>query len=211
MVRRLILAAILVAAAAAQARAAFVPAADLINYQQGPLGLPANTVVGYMFTVGANPITVDELAIFSGTGSLTQPINVHIWLTNTTTDVASVNVSSADTLSNDGRFYYTSITPVTLLPNTNYSIGADLPFANQGAMGPGTLINDPSFTVTAAIAGPAPYANSDALDFGPLFGPSFQLVPEPSTLMLAVCGAIGLVVSGARRWRAKRMADRLAA
>ena len=93
MIHRTLLVAFVLAATAAPARAAFVPAADLINYQQGPLGLPANTVVGYMFTVGASPITVDELGIFSDTGSLSQAVNVHIWLTNTTTDVASASLS----------------------------------------------------------------------------------------------------------------------
>ena len=189
-----LLCALLLLLAAGKARAAFVPAADIINNAQGALGLPANTTIGYMFTVGTSPIAVDELGIFSGTGSLSQPLTVHIWLTNTTTDVASINLSSADTLSGDGRYYYTSITPVTLSANTNYSIGADLPFANQGAMGPGTTLSDPRITVTNAIAGPASYPNSDALNFGPLFGPAFQIaVPEPSSLVLAIGAALGLI------------------
>ena len=204
----LVLALLLFVVSAESARAAFVPAADLVGNVQGALGLPANSTVGFSFTIGSLPTTVNTLALDSGTGFVATPMSVHIWQAGTSVDVAQANISSANSLSLDGRYFYMAIAPVTLLANTTYDIGVDLPFFNQGAMFGGTPIHDPRIaSINGAITGPAgsfPTADNNHVGAGPLFGPTFAIgVPEPSSLALAAFGFAGLAAWG---WRRKLVA-----
>ena len=173
----------------------FIPAADNVNQIQGAFADTTNLTIGYNFTVGATPITIDALGLDAGTGNLQHgiypAIPVHLWEAGTTTNLALTLIDDSNTLStpvsygfgNPGvAFYYAAIAPLTLAANTTYVIGADLR-ASQGAVFFGQTTNDPRISLGAAVSGPSSFPTGNADGWPEYFGPSFEIaaVPEPAT------------------------------
>ncbi len=192
---------------AAHLRAAtFVAAADTIVTVQGTYGFAANTTVGYNFTVGATPITIDALGINSGTGGLFAAVPVHIWKAGTSVNLAVAAIDNTFPLSGvqaggSLQYYYAGITPVALLANTTYVIGADFPFANQGGAFVGAIVSDPLITVGTPVSGPASFPTTNAGGLPEYFGPTFQIqaAPEPTSAVLLSVGIAGLALRRRRR------------
>jgi len=175
-------------------RASFIPAADNVGQVQGSIGEPANYTIGYNFTVGATPITIDALGLDSGTGNLAHggfpAVPVHLWQAGTTTDLALALIDDADSLSvpisGGVAYYYASIAPLALAANTTYVIGATLPTAGQGAVFAGPTITDPRISLGAPVSGLDPYPSANDAGLPEYFGPSFEIAPVPEP----VCGAV---------------------
>jgi hypothetical protein len=133
---------------------------------------------------------------------------VRIYKNGTSTNLASVVIPSnapVSSLMNGHSFAYEPLsTPLTLLPNTTYDIVADL-FANNGFISHATtVVNVPDITVGAGLAGLFGTFPTNG-PFGIDFGPAFDVVPEPASLVLAFTGigSIGLLGCG---WRRRRRA-----
>src|SRR5205807_7507 len=99
-----------------------------IDYTGGATASPgAPVTVGYSFTTGASPVTIDAL----GLNTITPPTGetVRIYLDGTSTNLASVAIPAASptssTTANGHTYKYQAIPPLTLLPSTTYDIVFD--------------------------------------------------------------------------------------
>jgi hypothetical protein len=180
-------------------------------------------MIGWQFTVGADPIAVTELGFqdFGLDGLLTSH-QVGIWRLSDQVLVDSVVVPSGASGTLDGFFRYAPlVSPATLASATTYVIagfdnGADRHVWDVAISGyPNMEVNgfsvDPAITLGAAgtARGPAMagfgFPTSTVPDArAALMGPNlkYSVVPEPSTFVISM----GLVLVGLAGygWRRKR-------
>jgi len=161
----------------------------------------------------------------AGTNGLVDSHEVGIWTGNGANLLASVTVGNGTSGTLIGDWRYAAITPITLTNNTQYLIGARLsagdPWLNQGNnvqangtnVGVGGAFNsaltaaDPAYNFagtynSSSIGNPGqPFAilppNVVTTNGQPYPTSNFQytLVPEPSTLALAVVGSLVMLVA----------------
>jgi hypothetical protein len=135
---------------------------------------------------------------FSDSPSATSPIGM-VWYGWTTSgfflpgNPTSASAPSGWTAALSGNsVQYTANSPASYIP-----IGGTLSgFGYHAAFSPATLAGTPNSGLSEA------YAAGLFSDAGSIFTVQIVAVPEPSTLTLLVCGAIGLCLVGHRRLRA---------
>jgi hypothetical protein len=178
---------------------------------------PSNLLVtGLGYYDGPNS-SAANLSGFAGDG-LNNAHEVGIWTTTATQNLlASTTVGTTGTTLIDG-FQYVSIPPITLLANTSYTVGGQVTVTDNtggsagdvfrngalGTFGPGIASESgsPSFTGppinSTYFDGVFQAPNSAGSGY---FGGSFeyQVVPEPSSVVLCGAGAVGLLVAVRRR------------
>jgi MYXO-CTERM domain-containing protein len=188
-------------------KASFIPALDETG---GSVAAENNNyTVGSAFTVGATPISVTALALQYLNS--TDVGTVRIYQSGTTTNLASVNITTSTPLSvaPSGHSYaVVSITPLTLSANTTYDIVWDDSAGASIQLGGSVTSSDPDITFTNDInaSGDGQFPTGapffDYADFGPTFVTSpLTSVPEPSTFVVASLGVLmlGAVVLHRRR------------
>ena len=167
--------------------------------------------MGGAFTVGNNAVLVTALGAYDGSGSgLTVATPVAIWTgdghadggTDPQLTLATVPTGTSATLVNGFR-YITLGTPVTLLANQTYTIGAYYsPSDTDKILNSGsTMTLNSDFTAVAAE-----YTGSNTLGgisepngatgLGFYIGPNFEflVLPEPSSLLLLAASGFGLIL-----------------
>ncbi len=184
--------------------APFSPGVDF-NGGRGLNFAGAAYTLGYSFTTQANPVTIDALGLH--TISTANQV-VRIYQDGTSTNIASVTVSSTDPVSaatpNGRTFRYHAITPVTLLPNTTYSIVVD---STAGFIYcPGTATTDSNIvfgTGRASTQSSTLFPGSDGFGEGPYFAPAFRIQPTSpfvtsptSTSVTSMSATLGGDVTG---------------
>ena len=158
--------------------------------------------LGWKFSVGSQNISVTSLGVFdSGSNGLLISHPVGIWLaTGALQASTTVQAGTASSLSNGYR--YETISPLTLLANTSYIIGAYYP----------ADVAEPVIAISSQTIGSAiTYTKSSISQLSPtgsftvpllnggvdqgFFGPNFQYTvvsaPEPSSLLLGGLGVLG--------------------
>ena len=164
--------------------------------------------VGNLFEVGGSDIVINALGVQDS--SLTGPatdgfvagsVNVGLWNAGGTSLLASATVASADTLI--GTYRYAAFDlggTVTLTAGTSYLIGAavgdGIEYFEDGATFTGSGV---TLTASRHVAGgtlAAPGNDSGAV--GRWAPANATLIPEPSSVLLLSCCAIGFA------WRRRR-------
>jgi hypothetical protein len=184
----------------------------VVSPDSGTLRTGSNFTLGSSFTVGANPVRVTSLGVWdSNSDGLAASKQVGIW-DSTQTLVASATVPAGTGGTLVGEFRYTPITPIILSANTGYTVGAFYPTGDADQLhdhlngsNPATPTMSSDFSgYVARFDNAAGFSDPTGGTSGPAYvGPSFQyaVVPEPSSLALALAGA-GLL--GIRRRTARR-------
>ena len=194
------------AAAPHASKADFVPGIDFTNGDLMTVGF--DTAFGYSFKTGSAPLIIDALGLLDGTPPNGQ--TVRIYKDGTTTNLASVMIPSNAPVSsamNGHSFAYEPLsTPLNLLPNTTYDIVADLfglPTGDMFYANTTPVVNVPDITVGAGRQGdPGTFPTSDlGQGHGIAFGPTFEVTPEPASLVLAFAGLPFLGFTWLRRRR----------
>jgi len=223
-IKRMALTALAVAGFATSANAAVI----LSSAGGGGASAPEAQTLGYRFIVGNTSLTVSDLGFFdTGTNGLANAHAVGIW--GGSTLLASGTVPSGTTGTLVGNWRYVAITPITLTNNTQYTIGGLYPTGNTDSV-PGQSGNvqtngtdlgifSGGWSFNTALTAANPAYNFEALwvtgaslarptnliaATGQAYpAPNFQytLVPEPSTLAMAVVGGLGMLVSLRRKRR----------
>ena len=183
--------------------------------------------VGLEFAVRGQAIEVTSLGYFDGPNSIGGAIgdglqNAHqigIWDTSAHL-VASVSVDAGSTLVGSFR-YVTLTTPLILPAGATYALGGQITTLDLGASGD-VFRNDADATTISAAATSAIFyyggLYTDAPDGNPtlnngvfhephqdggawFLGPNmqFNVVPEPSSVVLGAFGLVALIVCGRRR------------
>lgn len=201
------------AALAALPLAATTARAQAFSFTGGLNGTTNNTTLGETFTVGASALSVSSLGIWDVfLDGLGEAHPVTIW-DGGGTSVASATVPSGTTGTLIGQYRYTALgSPVTLLANTTYTIGAYYPTGNDAfpaKVPTGNITSASGVSYGAArSAGGNAFSTSDGAGVGNyvnanfLFTPSSSGTPEPGSLGLLV--ASGLSGAGfllRKRWR----------
>jgi hypothetical protein len=186
-------------------------------------------MIGWRFTVGADPIQVTELGFQDfGLNGLLGPHEVGIWRFSNSNLIASVIVPSGTSGTLHGFFRYAPLdSPPTLLPGTTYVISGfdggsdpivwDAEISGSYSGGQFARIDvtgfsvNPAITIGAAGTAHGPFQGSFGFPVAlgvpdartALMGPNlrFEVVPEPSTLFVMGSGLIGLA---GLAWRRKR-------
>ena len=180
-------------------------------------------MIGWQFTVGANPIVVMELGFqdYSPDGLLTSH-QVGIWQLSNQVLIDSAVVPGGKSGTLDGFFRYAPLaSPTTLASGTTYVIagfdnGADRHVWDVALIAyPNMQVNgfsvDPAITLGAAGTARGPWMESFGFPTSTvpdaraaLMGPNlkYSVVPEPSTFVISV----GLILVGLAGygWRRKR-------
>lgn len=176
-------------------------------------GGPADTTIGWSFTVGPQDITVTGLGFFDQNGDgLNTAHDVGMW-TDSGSPLAFLTIpsGSASTLANGFRFESLG-SSLVLQASQSYVIGGHVRFDSADVFFAGTTATfAPEITYGTGrdMAGQPftegfgfPYRSRTDISGG-FFGPNFQFetqaVPEPSTLTLLLCGIFGFAVYGLRK------------
>jgi hypothetical protein len=145
----------LLAAAPGRGLAGFTPAVDFNLNFVPPTDLGSPATLGFSFSTGNAPVTIDAVGLLSITPPNGQ--TVRIYQDGTTTNLLSVTIPSNAPLSsltpdnnNGHRFAYESIPPLTLLPNHTYDIVADLSSTDLLVGLATPIVNAPDITFGAA-------------------------------------------------------------
>ena len=152
--------------------------------------------LGYQFTVGSQPIQVNALGYFDDSeNGFTSTHQVGIWnLNGTLLSSAVVNNNSAV----DDFFRWTPVNPISLAANTTYKVagttGSDFySWENPGfTVGAGITFNRDVYK-PGGFGFPTDSEGRSAINPG-IFGGNFSytVVPEASTLTLAIVGLLGI-------------------
>ena len=198
-----VLLSLLATAPAALAQTAAFSLIDASSIAVGnPNGTNTNGGVGvgndaYVFTVGAEDISVTALGIFSTTAGLLDAHPIAIYANGTNTALAQVVVPASGPISSNG-FQYVSIAPLTLTANTTYVLAdAYGPSFNDAqnigglttnsAITYGGYFYDRSTTLDNAVLTPANdgvFYDGSTSYVGSNF--EFTAIPEPSTYALLI-------------------------
>lgn len=173
---------------------------------------PGTAELGYTFTVGNNPITVDSLGYINDVFQGTHTIAIFDVATQQMVPGALATVTTPYGSAIDTFFTYSALsTPVTLAANTEYQIvsqffAGEYYFTNaQGfTSAPGVTYGNSVYGNYGAppstpVYATGMYVGNNPGDFGPNF--TFSTVPEPSSIYLVVSGICGLAATGLRRLR----------
>jgi hypothetical protein len=210
------LAAVLVIHTSAGGRARGELALDFTDGSVGMSGLSGT--LGWSFTVNST-ITIGSLGLWNeGSQALHSSHDVGLWtgtgslLATTTITTASSPVPSN---SGDGQWLFNTITPLTLNPGS-YVIGAQYAQTDPDqirALTTATTISQITFEHERDIGSSSlafPTNSFPSFDAG-IFGPNLltTAVPEPSSAIIAVFDAVGVIAYGWSRHRCqqRRRAD----
>lgn len=165
-------------------------------------------VTGFVFTVGDLPIAVDELGFWDfGSDGLNVAHDVGIFRQSDQAIIVQGTVPAGVDAPLDGGFRYVSIPAITLLAGESYQAVAYRPAPVTDLVG----VNFPTFSSASAITvdqgiflngtGGLAFATSNPGTANGVFGPNFKIhaIPEPSTLLLAALGLLGLLGFTRRR------------
>lgn len=172
--------------------------------------------IGYAFTVGNDPIAVNQLGVWDqNDDGLIVAHDVGIW-DSLEQLLAEVSVPSGTGASLQGGFRYQSLAPVTLSANTVYYIGALYPSADNDLValettaytGPALALGDAAFSPFSASPTLAFPGNFTSKPNDGYFGPNaiYTVIPEPRA-SAAVLG-LGLpALAACLRWRLHPIRD----
>lgn len=183
-----------------------------------------NRMMGWQFTVGADPLVVTELGYQDfGLNGLLASHQVGIWRLSDQVLIDSAVVPSGTSGTLDGFFRYAPLaSPPTLTSGTTYVISGfdngydpsvwDVEISGYPNMDVTGFSVDPAITIGAAGTAHGPFQGSFGFPTilgvpdarAALMGPNlkFAAVPEPSTFVIFMSlGLIGLTCYGRRRKR----------
>lgn len=191
-------------------------AASVLTYTGGgaPGRIDGSFTVGSIFTVNTAGLSITQLGVMdaSATGTatdgfITSPIDVGLWSYDGTTATLltpGISVSSTDTLTNGYR-YTTLAAPVSLTLGGQYIIGALVGAGHEyfldgddGAVTPISIVaGSADFTLnSSSFDSGGPFAAPTTIAGGPVgrWGPAnATVVPEPSSVAMAVMGGVGML------------------
>jgi hypothetical protein len=179
-----------------RANAGFIPA---VGVEGGVEGVDGLKVYGYSITIGSAPLTIDALGalalgIFVDQGSThdTDYIRIVQGPGHESTLIAIAAIPIGSPISNG--YYYSAISPVTMLPGQTYGVYEDLAADGTGILSLASYVTGGSgFTINGSYSGGV-FGSPDIDYFGAggYGGPSFETaaVPEPASLVLCA-GALG--------------------
>lgn len=169
----------------------------------------ANAAVGWSFTT-KQALSVTTLDAFDpGSG-----LQVRLYDGSGTTLASATILATDPTVGSPISFHSHAIAPVTLLANTTYYIAQDTTPSATFYIQVSGLTTDSSITYDGGVVGsegqnPTKDSPNGINYYTPdYFGPNFNIgpaaisTPEPSTLVLAVSGALCFLVCSHRRCRA---------
>jgi PEP-CTERM motif len=193
----------LVVGVADSARADFVAGVDFSSGNLSQPNMPLT--VGYAFTVGSTPKGVDALGL--EVTSIPPGGTVRLYRDGTTVNLASVTITSANPLSSSTKYRYQTLgTTLNLLANTTYDVVYDLPASTNIFIQASGVTTASGISFTKSVSGNSAglFPTTDFEAVGPYFGPSPEITapavtPEPSSLVLAGVGALGLLAYARRR------------
>lgn len=168
-------------------------------------------VIGWQFTVGNSPVSIDELGVFDfDLDGLATSHEVGVWSLDQTL-VVSATVPAGTTAVADGNFRYVDVQDTTLQANTEYVIGATWVAGGDEFVWDAEVLDAPgvsvdSFAVDSRLSieatALARFAIGSSLVFPTgttpgnprqaFWGPNFTIVPEPSTLLLLATAFLGV-------------------
>lgn len=173
--------------------------------------------MGFQFTTGASPVTIDALGAFDlNSDGFINPHQVGLWDAGGTL-LTSATVTSADVLlgvGSDGHgFRYASIAPIILAANSTFVVGAsDFGSGDAYAYDPIGASFDPSISYDTSLYGFGPGLSEPLSSSGVIgwFGANVQVSsgsapevdPDGASLPLA-CLALLMCASYRRKWRAQ--------
>jgi hypothetical protein len=185
--------------------AGFVPTIDFATETTG-LSWNRTVTVGYSFTTGSAPLTIDAVGLPTYTSPNGQTVRLYVDGTTTNLITPEAIPSNAPVSTSPlGHIYaYEAITPLTLDPNTTYDIVADLNAGDAEALTTTPVVNNPDITFGSgrSALGNGEFPTVDDQAIGPNFGPTFGVTtatPEPASLSLLGIGMAGLLGYGWRR------------
>jgi hypothetical protein len=187
--------------------AGFVPTIDFATETTG-LAWNEPFTVGYSFTTGSAPLTIDAVGLPTFTSPNGQTVRIYVDGTTTNLITPEAIPSNAPVSTSPlGHIYaYEAITPLTLDPNTTYDIVVDLNAGDAEAQTMTPVVNNPDITFGSgrSAKGNGEFPTGDTEHIGPNFGPTLGVTtatatPEPASLTLLGLGSAGLAGYGWRR------------
>ncbi len=147
---------------------------------------------GTEFTVGPQSLSVIKLGTFSVAST---DMDIGIWRVSDQTLVGSVTVPLGGGTSMQGWNFASVTTPLTLLANTVYRIGAETEIPTIGVGGTFSLGSGIASISDGHVFGPPPgLAYPNVVDNVRLFTANAEImpIPEPSSVALLLAGLAGL-------------------
>ena len=184
------------------------PASMLLTSSgDGGSSVSSDATFGYDFTVGATSLEVLALGLYDqDLDGFFEAHDVSLW-TQSGTLLGRVTIPSGSLTPLDGEFRYIQLsTPVTLAARQSYVLGAFYPTTADWFIVDSPDQANAIFSPLAVFGGTASIGGSGfpVLSGPDLFaGPNmeFTATPEPSSLMLAVAGALVVLAFNALKHR----------
>ncbi|MDO8358080.1 MAG: DUF4082 domain-containing protein [Nitrospirota bacterium] len=172
--------------------------------------------LGWKFSV-STPYAVTSLGVYdSGQDGLAGSAQVGLWLASGGTPLAQATVAAGAASELDGHFRFTSITPTTLNPGTEYIVGSYLSgelatalFGGNGLVDPHITVIDVRYSTTSVFAFPGVTdgGTEGAAFLGGNFRGGVAPVPLPAAAWLFGSSVAGLIAGARIRCRRPRTSD----